>query len=1006
MKRLLNITASKSGFVLPSLIVFSVSLMIVGLVVMQYIASSTSVIQSSYFMEMARKAAEAGAQQALTCLQASDGTVTWSSSTLAPGKDCSGATIVGAATTFAKDDNGIWEVTYSVGNPTVTLGSGLTASSMGTVQFKYNGAAVSKTYTQSVRLNIPYSASSSTVYAAQGQVVTQVSAGEYFTCAIANQTPYCWGSNSMGKTGNGSSSPSNVLNPTMITTGDINGLRAYDVQASVDFACGLANGRMYCWGANNQGQLGMGSTNGSVNSPKLVASTDTSSTEYPAHTGRKPRDMYGRNVTQMTVSAPTTLFAGLGDEQHYACAVADTKGYCWGQDAFAQLGQPWYNCTWLIFTWNCSLLNTPQIEVASTDHMTPTAVFGMATTTGPSEGSSNLSGRRLSAIRAGQAGTCAETNGQIYCWGGLYVPASGPVCGASMSVLCPSTGGMMDSAGWKSNYGSLSGKKSYGMTVGGNTGCAISNGTAHCWGSNKGDGGSTFPIFDSDNPVAVTSNGLSTKAVTSVGAGGTQGPVCLGGGGDLYCWSSTGKIGNTTPTLVNDSHATGLAVTQATGGYNHGCMIANGAVYCAGRNDYAQLGNGATNGVDNGLVKTTIIGTSDPTSQAAVTDVTAGSNHACAVANGNAYCWGDNTYGQLGVGDTTARIIPTNPLNTSGSTAISKISAGTNFTCSIVNGDVYCWGDNTYGQLGQGNNTNTAAYLKPVKVAGGLSGKRATAISTGNRHVCAVADSSIYCWGDNTYGQLGYGNTAALYAPSMTPVNVGSGVAASRVSAGGNTTCAVADQTIKCWGSNSAGQLGMSSKGVTGTLASPANIDATYSTNFTEATDVAVGDNFACGILRGYPYCWGDNTNGRLGHTSSASTQYRVQQVVSPLINKNIISISAGKDSACAVANGSAYCWGNNNYGQLGNNTTTSNQTPQAVTATSGVLGTNYPTKLSVGNGFVCTVANGRIACWGNNASKQLGLPSAGATSLVPIMSNTYYSRELLEYDYTQAIMY
>jgi alpha-tubulin suppressor-like RCC1 family protein len=188
--------------------------------------------------------------------------------------------------------------------------------------------------------------------------------------------------------------------------------------------------------------------------------------------------------------------------------------------------------------------------------------------------------------------------------------------------------------------------------------------------------------------------------------------------------------------------------------------------------------------------------------------VSAGGYYTCGVtATGAAYCWGNNSIGGLGDGTTTERLTP---VRVAGGVSFAAVSEGIGHTCAVTAaGAAYCWGSNDRGELGDGTRTGPqqcsifACSTTPVAVAGGVS---FAAVSAGEFHTCGVtAGGAAYCWGDNTFGQLGDGTTTF---PS-SPVLVAGGVIFAAVSAGSFHTCGVtAAGAAYCWGYNGYGQLG------------------------------------------------------------------------------------------------------------------------------------------------------------------------------------------------------
>ena len=182
------------------------------------------------------------------------------------------------------------------------------------------------------------------------------------------------------------------------------------------------------------------------------------------------------------------------------------------------------------------------------------------------------------------------------------------------------------------------------------------------------------------------------------------------------------------------------------------------------------------------------------------------------MADGRAYCWGANYGGQLGNNTATNSSVPV-PVDTSGVLAdktITAITAGGVHTCAVADGQAYCWGRNSRGNSGN-NSTTDSSVPVAVDTSGVLAGKTVTAITAGRYHTCAVADGRAYCWGYNDSGELGNSSTRR----SRVPVAVASGVLAGKsvtaITAGGHHSCAVADGQAYCWGRNAMGQLGNNS---------------------------------------------------------------------------------------------------------------------------------------------------------------------------------------------------
>ena len=345
------------------------------------------------------------------------------------------------------------------------------------------------------------------------------------------------------------------------------------------------------------------------------------------------------------------------------------------------------------------------------------------------------------------------------------------------------------------------------------------NGSVQCWGWNaEGQLGHGDSNTESEiDPVHVT--GLSSD-VTAISAG--QLHTCVVQSGAAKCWGYNpyGQLGNGAnsdgdgPITYNEyspADVVGLSgdVITISAGEHHTCAIVNGAVKCWGYNLYGQLGNGANedgNGpaIAKAYSPVDVVGLSGN-----ITAISAGSYHTCAIVNGAAKCWGDNTSGQLGNGanedgDGPAIVKAYSPVDVPGlSSGVTAISAGFDHTCAIVNGAAKCWGRAQDGKLG--NNDATTDHYVPVDVASLSSG--VTAISAGSYHTCAIVNGSAKCWGSGLYGRLGTGSGYVGYEEKI-PVDVpglSSGVTAISAQ---HHTCALVDGAAKCWGPNGYYQLG------------------------------------------------------------------------------------------------------------------------------------------------------------------------------------------------------
>jgi alpha-tubulin suppressor-like RCC1 family protein len=337
------------------------------------------------------------------------------------------------------------------------------------------------------------------------------------------------------------------------------------------------------------------------------------------------------------------------------------------------------------------------------------------------------------------------------------------------------------------------------------------------------------------------------------------------------------------------------------------------------------------------------------------TALAAGGDHACAVVNGGAVqCWGWPWDGELGNGaliDGT-NPLPTMPVAVSDIADATAVSAGDRHVCALrAGGTVSCWGYDGDGELGDGAHDNQAA---PVAVAG-LND--ATAVSAGEGHTCAVrSGGALACWGYNSNGQLG----DATHSDRATPTAVRGLSDVTAVSAGGAlSTCALrANRTVACWGTNHYGELGNGSRR---TSASPVAVRG-----LADAVAISSGADHTCALRAGGGVaCWGYNGLGQLGNGT-------IRDSTVPVAVRGLgdaVAIATGDEHSCAVrATGAIVCWGYNGDGQLGVATKPTATAPVAVPGIAGA------TAVTAGYDHTCALlAGGAATCWGSNESAQFG---------------------------------
>jgi alpha-tubulin suppressor-like RCC1 family protein len=336
--------------------------------------------------------------------------------------------------------------------------------------------------------------------------------------------------------------------------------------------------------------------------------------------------------------------------------------------------------------------------------------------------------------------------------------------------------------------------------------------------------------------------------------------------------------------------------------------------------------------------------------------VAIGGGHACGEVGNGLYCWGSNANGELGNGTLTSSALPVQvPFSWPGGAAVSHVAVGASHTCATTSvAEMYCWGSDSSGQLGIGsqNDRRTSPML--------VSGVSFSGVTAGRAHTCGISvpspDSTyVYCWGANDRGQVGDSSNAQRTAPAP----VAPKIAFSSVTAGEDHTCAIATATgaAFCWGDNTNGQLGDSS---TNARNSPVPVAGGHS-----FIEISAGGNHTCGVTGALTvYCWGENSDGQLGDSSTG--QHTIPVLVTGGLS--LVRIAVGGEFSCAIANDAKeYCWGRNLEGELGLGTLTSHLTPQPVG------GNLNPFSIVAGDRQACALPAGVAYCWGANPFGVLG---------------------------------
>ena len=480
------------------------------------------------------------------------------------------------------------------------------------------------------------------------------------------------------------------------------------------------------------------------------------------------------------------------------------------------------------------------------------------------------------------------------------------------------------------------------------------DGTVWAWGNNSsgqlGDGTTT------DKTTAVQASGLGEiKAIMS----GYYHSLALKTDGTVWAWGSNdyGQLGDgTTTDKTTAVQVSGLSgITATAGGGSHSLSLKkDGTVWAWGDDYYGQLGDGIQPYVPYITTAVQLNG------QSGITAIAGGYSHSLALKkDGTVWAWGNNDYGQLGDGTEIDRATV---VQVSGLSGITAIAGGYSHSLALKNdGTVWAWGSNDYGQLGDGSR----ADKKTAVQVSGLSG--ITAISGGYYHSLALKnDGTVWAWGNNDNGQLGDGTTMyATTAVQVSEQNEPSGLSRITAIAGGglHSLALREDGTVWAWGNNLRRQLGE-------------NVPV-YASYYERAVQVS-GLNYITAIASGYSHslaqlyygnlqAWGNNENGQLG---DGTTTYMNEVAVNVGGLEEITAIAGGEAHSLALReDGTVWAWGNNGSGQLGDGTITDKTTVVQVSGLGGITAI-------AGGGYnsLALKNDGTVWVWGSNSHSQLGI--------------------------------
>jgi len=547
-------------------------------------------------------------------------------------------------------------------------------------------------------------------------------------------------------------------------------------------------------------------------------------------------------------------------------------------------------------------------------------------------------------VGTGRNHMCAiDKAGQVWCWGRSWHGSVQP--GAPDQIFDPIVVGVPG--------------PSLQIAVGRDFSCArTETGEVWCWGDNSTG---QLGTGTKDLQSTIVQIPLGGSHAIDLAAGGHHACIRRDGDQSVVCWgdnqfmqagqdvATVGKL--VPPTQVpNTAGAQKLAI-----GHNHNCIVdAAGRTRCWGRNERGQLGDLGPDRAQPAQV--TGIGT--------VVALAAGGKHSCAVEDTGALrCWGDGGDGQLGLGSFAA-----DPALPPGQAAIDDAIgvAATSFgTCAQrESGGVSCWGNIDPG-------TSTAPEQSTLPLTSSVMD--AVQVSAKFWNVCARTATGVLCWGDNAAGQLGRGTHSG--SPTAVPVSLPA--PATVLDSSFFRACAVVGSALSCWGS---GPIGDGTR----TTALAPKIIATLPS----VSGVAVDRSFAC-AWNNEVRCWGANDHGQLGNgtTIESLVPVAVLDGATHLMNVSKVAISSGH--ACAIVGTGLKCWGRNNAGQLGNNMTQDSLVPVTVALTNVTDVSTGGAWYATSTGNSCAIANGFVNCWGDNTYGQIGNNSTTAQHVPTMVSTT-----------------
>lgn len=814
--------------------------------------------------------------------------------------------------------------------------------------------------------------------------VDQIAVGGEHTCALKEDgTVWCWGDNSKGQIGQiPSQFPVSSL-PLEVPITDVK-----KIAAGTSHTCAQKNNNsIYCWGSNQFGQLGIGSTT-DASEPMLVSGINGTATDLilnnSDHTcvllGNPQVSCWGRNDRSQLGLATSTAFSSVPVLFPYDYGITNLKIsgrtncyqrndktlHCFGSNSFGLLGN---GSIFASSMFPALVLATKQsnfpgfiddirisdvarypiikptlafVEPFETLELNPEILISTASTIAIDPASLQVTLNNVSVT-----GLYFES-GDIK--GVLNAPL---IYGANvLEVKIKDTNGNLASLRSVINYNQV---PAYLLPVQvetkGNTSCYLTGeGAVWCWGSNQTGQLGSESILYSSNPIK---NPYLSNIIKIYVASTT---ICAKDRElNYWCWGNNtngqvGTSGNYRKISIPQKVIFPKTVDKLIAGDNNFCAIyTDKTVGCWGQNNFMLGGLGdkrvptAVNNFD-GVVSGTL-----------------GKNHSCFLKeNGSAWCMGTNNVGQLG----DALGGRNYPSEIYGGLRFQSISGGYDSTCAIeLNGTTHCWGQNLYKQLGLGPNSQSSYYWAQQVTAFSTP----VSFSSGEQFGCGLyTNGNVGCFGQNTHGEIGNG-----LIEKLNHFHLNTSLQFQSISSGKNTTCGLTlNQKVYCWGSNNIGQAGNS---LGTTTLSPIEVVPHVMTQ-KSLTDLVVGQANSCMKINQETFCWGNNEQGQLGFENGNFVETYPTKVIG---NENATQTSIGYGLICHVTPASLVsCAGFNNYRQAGQDS----YIYQKVSPAMIVPGLTNVKQVEAGLDHSCALKyDGTVWCWGSNYRGQLGL--GGGTS-------------------------